>query len=129
LGLVLALFLIVVWLARRAAPQSATPLPADAVQVLGRVPLVNRHVMQLVRVGNKLILVALTQQGAATLTEITEPAEVERLCAACERQRPGSITATFRHVLHQFADERAAGGFLGQERDAERRADDRSADR
>ena len=122
LAVVVGIFLLVAWVTRRAAPQSAQALPADVVQVLGRAPLAVRNTMHLVRIGNKLLLVSLTAQGASTLTEITDPQQVESLSAQCERSRPGSISATFRNVLHQFAEERAAPGFIGREREAGRQS-------
>jgi len=115
LAIVVGLFLLMAWLTRRAAPRASQSLPPDVVQVLGRSPLATRNMMQLVRVGNKLLLVSLSSQGATTLTEITDPAEVEQLAARCERSRPSSISATFRNVLHQFGEERTSAGFVGTE--------------
>jgi flagellar biogenesis protein FliO len=115
LAVVIGLFLLVVWFARRAAPQAVAPLPTEVVQVLGRTSLAQRNMLQLVRVGSKLILVAVTPQGATTLTEIADPAEVDRLSTACERQRPGSISASFRQVLGHFAREPNGGGFIADE--------------
>ena len=54
-------------------PPARSLLPKEAVELLGRAPLAGRQQMQLVRVGNKLLLVALSPAGAETLTEITEP--------------------------------------------------------
>jgi flagellar biogenesis protein FliO len=119
LAIVIGIFLLLAWLTRRAAPRAGQSLPSDVVQVLGRAPLAARNMMHLVRIGNKLLLVSLSNQGAATLTEITDPQEVERLSARCERTRPGSISSTFRNVLHQFGEERTRAGFLG---DGEQRA-------
>jgi hypothetical protein len=70
--------------------------------------------MQLVRIGDKLLLVAITAAGAQTLTEITDRAEVERLAAACEAVRGNSATTNFRQVLSQLESEPAAGGFFGR---------------
>ena len=40
--------------------------------------------MQLVRLGNKLLLLAVTPEGAETLTEITDPVEIDRLSELCQ---------------------------------------------
>jgi hypothetical protein len=69
--------------------------------------------MQLIRLGNKLILLSVTPSGAETLTEITDIDEVNRLAGLCQQGRSGSISATFRQVLSQYADEPAPGGFVG----------------
>jgi flagellar biosynthetic protein FliO len=114
LAIVLGLFFAFVWLARKGAPSAAAALPSEVVQVLGRASLAPRQQMQLVRIGDKLLLVAVTATGAQTLTEITDRAEVERLAAACEAARGSSATASFRQVLSQLETEPAAGGFFGR---------------
>jgi len=113
LGIVVGLFLILVWYSRRLAPAGAEPLAKEAFELLGRAALGGKHQAQLVRVGNKLLLVALFPTGAATLTEIIDPAEIERLTTLCRRGQPGSSTAAFRQVLDQIAQEPVAGGFVG----------------
>jgi flagellar biogenesis protein FliO len=122
LGIVLGLFLVIVWISRRFAPAGSAMLPKEAVELLGRAPLVGRHQAQLVRVGNKLLLVALTPAGCETLTEVTEPTEVEHLLALCRRSRPGSSTAAFNQVLGQLASEPSRGGFAGPTRPPSRGA-------
>ncbi|MEN6449912.1 MAG: flagellar biosynthetic protein FliO [Thermoguttaceae bacterium] len=83
LAVVLGVFFLGAWLYRRSMPQARAPLPQEAFAVLGRAPLAYRHQAQLVRCGNKLLLVCVTAAGAETLTEITDPAEVERLLGVC----------------------------------------------
>ena len=88
LAVVLAGFFVIVWVLRRASPRGFGMLPPEAFEILGRAPLANRQQAQLVRCGNKLLLVAVNTEGAQTLTEITDPAEVERLAAVCRPARP-----------------------------------------
>ena len=59
------------------------------MELLGRAPLAGRQTMQLIRVGNRLLLVALSASGAETLTEITDPVEVEHLAGLCRRGKSG----------------------------------------
>ncbi len=96
LGIVLGLFLLVVWTMRRAQPRGAAWLPAEAVEVLGRVPLAGRQQAHLLRCGNKIVLVSVTASGVEPLTEITDPMEVDRLETIC---RHGSAAA---NPLKQF---------------------------
>jgi flagellar biogenesis protein FliO len=103
LGVVLGLFLVIAWCSRRFSPTGALPLPKEAVELLGQAPLAGRQQMRLLRVGNKLLLVALSPAGIETLTEITDAAEVEHLTALCRRSRPGSSQAAFQQVLTQLA--------------------------
>lgn len=108
LAIVLGLFLAVVWCSRRLAPPGMAALPREAVELLGRAPLAGRQTMQLIRVGNRLLLVALSAGGAETLTEITDPVEVEHLAGLCRRGKADSASASFGRVLSQLASEPAA---------------------
>lgn len=114
LAIVIGLFLLCMWLLRRSGPKPTTPLPKEAVAVLGRVPLAARHFAHLLQVGNKLVLVSVTPDGVDPITEITEPAEVDRLLGLCMRKHKHSTTAEFQQVLQQLARE-PAEGFLGAE--------------
>jgi flagellar biogenesis protein FliO len=106
LGIVLGLFLLVVLVVRRGMPRGGVALPRDAVQLLGRAPLVGRQQLLLVRCGNKLLLLSVSATSATTLTEITDPAEVERLLELCEGSGPNA--SSFRQVLGQFTRQREA---------------------
>ncbi|MCA9121252.1 MAG: FliO/MopB family protein [Planctomycetaceae bacterium] len=113
LTVVLAAFLVLAWLSKKTAPKGMAPLPGEVFEPLGRAPLNGRQQMQLIRLGNKLVLINVTSTGAETLTEITDIDEVNRLSALCQQGRSGSISDTFRQVLSQYADEPAPGGFVG----------------
>jgi len=115
LGVVIGFFLICAWLLRRGTRKSSAALPRDVVSVLGRVPLAARNVAQLLRVGNKLVLVSLTPAGAETLTEVTDPAEVDRLVGLCHQSDPHSTTKAFEHVFRQLSLEPAHDGVLGND--------------
>jgi flagellar biogenesis protein FliO len=106
-------FLVVVWCTKRFAPPGTSALPKEAVESLGRAPLTARQQMQLIRVGNKLLLVSLSPTGVEPLTEITDPTEVEHLLALCRRGQKGSSTEAFRQTLAQLAAEPAPRGFVG----------------
>jgi flagellar biogenesis protein FliO len=102
LALVLCLFFAVAWILRRGSPHALSVLPGEVVEILGRASLPGRHQMHLVRCGHKLLLVAVSTAGADTLTEITDPLEVDRLCGLCREHHPHSATATFRGILQQL---------------------------
>lgn len=115
LAVVVGLFLIIAWVARRSLPRGSRPLPKEVVEVLGRAPLGARQQMHLVRVGRKLLLLSVSAGGSETLTEVTDPDEVERLCTLVQQDAPGGATTTFRNVLAQLGREPAPAGFLGNE--------------
>lgn len=107
LAIVLTLLFVALWLLRRTGPVAAQPLPVEVVEVLGRAPLSGRQQMHLLRCGRKLLLVSVTPECAKTLTEITDPVEVDRLSGLCQQSRPNSATAAFRRVFEQFASAKA----------------------
>jgi flagellar biogenesis protein FliO len=122
LAIVLGLFIVLAWCSKRFAPAGAAALPKEAIELLGRTPLTTSQQMQLVRVGNKLLVVAVSTTGAETLTEITDPTEVERLATLCRRGQPASASTSFSQVLGQIASEPARGGFAGETRPRSRGA-------
>jgi flagellar protein FliO/FliZ len=115
LAVVLGLFLLFAALVRRGAKKSNSMLPEEVVSVLGRVPLAARQFAELVRVGNKLVLVSVTPTGAEPITEIADPAEIDRLVGLCRQRSKGSSTDEFDQIFRQLADESAPAGFLGEE--------------
>jgi flagellar biogenesis protein FliO len=121
LVLVVGLFLLCVSLMRRSGPSPTSPLPHDAVAVLGRIPLTPKQFAHLIQVGNKLVLVSITGDRTDTITEITEPAEVERLLVMCLKGSKQSSSADFQKLLAQMTKE-PTRGFLGREAGAVRSA-------
>jgi flagellar biogenesis protein FliO len=115
LAIVIGAFLIFAWLLRRGGQKTSAALPGDVVSVLGRVPLAARQFAHLLRVGNKLVLVTITPTGAETLTEVTDPVEVDRLVGLCQQFNPHSTTKAFEHVFRQLSRETTPVGFLGGE--------------
>jgi len=115
LAIVVGAFLLFAWVLRRGGRGRAGRgiLPADAVSVLGRVSLTSKQVAQLLRVGNKLVLVALTPGGAETLTEVTDPVEVDRLMGLCQQNDRHSTTQAFEQVFQNLSREAVPSGFLG----------------
>lgn len=114
LAIVVGLFFVCAWLMRRSGPKPTTPLPREAVAVLGRTPLAGNHFAHLVQLGNKLVLVSIGPDGVRPLAEVTEPLEVHRLLGLCVRNQKQSSTADFQNVLEQLARE-GGRGFLGDQ--------------
>lgn len=108
LGLVLGLFMGMAWLMRRGMPKQGRLLPREAVESLGRIPFPGRQQGQLLRVGNKIVLVSFSNTGADVITEITDPLEVDRLSGLCAQVDRYSSVKTFRDVVDQFFGEKPA---------------------
>jgi flagellar biogenesis protein FliO len=118
LTIVVGTFLVFIWALRRAGGRGSSRrsmLPSEAVSVLGRVSLTGRQMAELLRVGNKLVLVALMPGGAKTLTEVTDPAEVDRLVGLCQQGDRHSTSNAFEHVFQQLSREPGSDGYLGAE--------------
>jgi flagellar biogenesis protein FliO len=118
LAIVIGAFLLFAWALRggsRSVRRRRGMLPSDAVSVLGRVALTSKQMAELLRVGNKLVLVAITPGGAETLTEVTDPVEVDRLMGICQQEDRFSTTKAFEQVFQQMSRDPSAGGFLGAE--------------
>ncbi len=109
LAAVVGLFMIVAWIMRRGMPKGSGILPREVVEVLGRAPLAGRQQLQLLRLGNKLLLVSMSATSVEPLAEITDPLEVDRLTGLCYQTHPQGSTASFRQVFQSF--EGAGGGY------------------
>jgi flagellar biogenesis protein FliO len=108
LSIVLGLFLVVAWAMRKTAPRGSLRLPKEVFEILGRAPLGARQQVQLLRCGSKLLLVSITPHGTETLTEVTDPLEVDRIAGICQQGNPKSSTVAFRQVFQQLATKPAA---------------------
>ncbi|MGD9722850.1 MAG: flagellar biosynthetic protein FliO [Pirellulales bacterium] len=117
LGIVLGLFLLVVLVTKRGMPKGTAILPREVVEVLGRAPLVGRQQVHLVRCANKLLLVCAAPAGAHTLTEITDPAEVERLVELC--QGPPNAAGPLKQLLGQFGGGPRERSYFGRHEEAD----------
>lgn len=109
LGIVLGLFLLVMWTVRRGSPRMAGVLPPEAVEILGRVPLAGRQQAHLVRCGNKIVLLSVTPTGVEALTEITDPMEVDRLESIC--RQGGPTPSPLKQFLARFGSQSSITSF------------------
>jgi len=104
LALVLGIFFLIIWLLRRTSLGGIGSLPADIFEVLGRAPLADRQQVHLVRCGKKLLLVAIGTASAATLTEITDSEEIDRLASLCRKPQPNGTASVLRQVFRRRED-------------------------
>jgi len=111
LGVVVGLFLMIAWVGKKKLPKLGGPLPKEVFQVVGKSQLSGKQKLELVRIGGKLILLCVTSSGVETLTEITDPIEVERLLTLVRQDSPGSISGSFHEILSQMGG-KPARGFL-----------------
>ena len=85
---VLTLFGCVAYWMRRGGTRSNQLLSGEAWEILGRGTLGPKHDVQLVRLGNRLLLVGYSPHTIQTLVEITDPEEVQSMLTSCHTKRP-----------------------------------------
>ncbi len=91
------------WLKSR-GPTATRGLPAEVFEVLGRNAIDPRTSVVLARCGSRLLVLSLSPHGLSTLTEITDPVEIDCLAGLCRAtQRDQSLVETFRSMLHKPA--------------------------
>lgn len=108
LAIVLGLFCGFVWLTRKTSGRQGSKLNNELFTVLGTSQIDPRHQAALVKCGDRVLLVALSQTGVSTLTEFTEPGEVNELMA----RATGKARATFAEAMKDAGDGKSASGFL-----------------
>ena len=62
-------------------------LPMEAFELLGRRLIEPKVAVHLVRCGGRVLILGVSPEGVRTLSEITDPIEVERLTATCLNER------------------------------------------
>jgi len=104
LAFVLCLILIVAAWAKRRLPQANSALPSEAVQILGQRAVGQRQVIQLIRCGSRILVLGGTPNGLTTLSEITDPVEVDYLAGLCRQDHPSSVTSAFSRLFQNYRD-------------------------
>lgn len=83
-------------------PAAVRGLPSEAFEVLGRKAIDPRTSVVLARCGSRLLVLSSSPHGLHTLTEITDPVEIDclaGLCRATPRDQP--LVETFRSLLRK----------------------------
>ena len=100
LVLVISIFLLIVFLIRirpgnqKHESKRKSGVPQEALSVIGQIPFTNQQQLQLIRLGQRLLLVATSESGSSTLAEITDPDEAWQLETAVRDGRPDVLTRT-----------------------------------
>ena len=114
LCLVLGAFFAFVLLLKKVGPKNGGNLPKEALENVGRYALNQKLQLNLIRLGNRLILVAITPDGAVeTISEIDSKDEVTQILGMCRKLDPNGSQTQFREVLNEFEQEKTPGGFFG----------------
>lgn len=88
------------YMARRYLPGGNQLFATPAVEVLGRTHLDPRRYLALVRIGRRLILVGVTPDGMAPITEINDEREIAEILEASKPKNPAGVSL-FKQLFHK----------------------------
>ena len=110
LAVVLGLFAALVWGSRKLGNGSihSKGIPKEVVQSLGSLPLDPRTRITMLRCGNRVLVLSQSAGNTQTLCEITDPAEVQGLTAACL----GDAKHDFATALRSMEREKVNPGYV-----------------
>ena len=103
--IVIAAFFLLAILFRKVSPKGSRPLPKEAFECLGRYYLTQKHQVQVLRLGSRIVLVSVMPDGVSTLAEITDPDEAVSFLGLCRRLDSNSATEMFRKTVADMSDE------------------------
>ncbi len=89
-----------VWLSRH-GPVGFRGLPAEALELLGKRAIEPRVSIHIVRCGPKILVLGVSPDGIRTLTEITDPVEIDLMAGACRRKDAGLASANFAGMFRR----------------------------
>lgn len=103
LTMVISLFLLAVflWRLRPGSGKIKRTTKNEVVSVIGQVPFVHGQQLQIVRLGTRLLLVATSQSGSQTLSEISDPEEVLQIEMAFRQGGTDRLTQTLTKRARQ----------------------------
>ena len=103
--IVVAAFFLLVILFRKVSPQANRQLPKEAFECLGRHFLTQKQQLQVLRLGNRIVLVSVMPEGVSTLAEMTDPDEVVSFLGHFRRLDAHSATEMFRKTIANMSDD------------------------
>lgn len=103
LSVIVAGLLAAARLLKRHGPRASGGLPAEALEHLGRRTLEQRLSIHLVRCGSRILVLGSSADGLRTLSEITDPVEVDLLAGLCRRRDESSgMAQSFRTLFGKY---------------------------
>ena len=100
---VTALFACFAYWIRRNRGQKNPGIAAEAWEILGHGNLGAKHGVQLVRLGNRLLLLGYSSHAVHTLAEINDPEEVRHLRSICKTNRPQFAARIPDQIMKAFS--------------------------
>ncbi|MDO4424471.1 MAG: hypothetical protein Q4D17_01715 [Planctomycetia bacterium] len=108
-AVVTLLFFVLLLILKKFSPKDAPELPKEAFEILGKSHLAFRHQLYLMRCGEKIFIVSISQNGVDRIGEIEDPAEAERLARLCRGEILGTNNLrNFEEYRSRVSGEKAA---------------------
>lgn len=100
LSLIVGLILVVAKLWLKHGPIVSAGLPPEVIEVLGKRNIDARQSIHLVRMGSRILVLGSSAEGLRTLSELTDPVEVDFIAGACRsRNHDNAVTQSFRALF------------------------------
>jgi flagellar biogenesis protein FliO len=103
--IVIAAFFLLAILFRKVSPPGNRPLPKEAFECLGKYYLTQKHQLQVLRLGNRIVLVSVMPDKVSTLAEIIDPDETVAFLGLCRRLDTNSATEMFRKTIANMSED------------------------
>ncbi|MBI5359829.1 MAG: FliO/MopB family protein [Planctomycetes bacterium] len=104
-ALVIGMIFLAFYGIKRFLPGSKRLFASDAIQIIARRPVDSVNSINLVLIGNRILIVGVTKTGLKTLSEITDPHQVALLKIQCGASKPDSSQADFNKALNEAAND------------------------
>jgi flagellar biogenesis protein FliO len=113
LAVVLGLFAALIWATRKFGARGGgnKNIPKEVFQTLGSTSIDPRTQVSLLRCGQRILILARTNNGVHPLGEITDKDEVRHLIATCT----GDSKQEFHNALASLESEPAGSGYIGSQ--------------
>ena len=113
LAVVLGLFAALIWATRKFGSRGTGngSIPKEIFQTLGSTSIDPRTQVSLLRCGQRILIIARTNNGVHPLGEITDKDEVSHLVATCT----GDSKQEFHNALASIETEPAGSGYIGSQ--------------
>ena len=95
IGVVTILFMVLILILKKCSPKERELAP-EVFEILGKARFMHRQQICLMRCGQKLFLVSVSQNGVDRIGEIDDPAEVDRLTRRCHGEILGTAMPRVR---------------------------------
>ncbi|MEC7564057.1 MAG: flagellar biosynthetic protein FliO [Planctomycetota bacterium] len=101
LAVVVGIFLIFVWFMKRIHGKTSPSVSGESLELLGQTRINKIHCLHLIRLGQRVLLVSISDQSVTCLSEIHDPVEVAELLHS-NGPAAAAPDRTFKRIFSQY---------------------------